>query len=1718
MKIKFGEEHLYIDPSFVQIKDSVSSRKFLKVKNSDINLNPSTLLDERTLNLVSPYQLPSHEDLNYKSTEKISEKDHPDNKQTLFRNQRQSNAYDTREGTNEIDEINVVSRRSYDQVSKQETTYKIDSDEVEQDDKIEEDNDDNEFDYNNSSEIKLGDADTTDYPSESPGEPVSVNQQPSSVQSHHVEMKVSGTEHVENHVPIRPPTVSPDTDKELKEDVSSRSEQGERVSVNQQPSSVQPHHVEMKVSGTEHMENHVPIRPPTVSPDTDKELKEDVSSRSEQGERVSVNHQPSSVQSNHVEMKVSGTEHVENHVPIRPPTVSPDTDKELKEDVSSRSEQGERVSVNHQPSSVQPHHVEMKVSGTEHVENHVPIRPPTVSPDTDKELKEDVSSRSEQGERVSVNHQPSSVQSNHVEMKVSGTEHVENHVPIRPPTVSPDTDKELKEDVSSRSEQGERVSVNQQPSSVQPHHVEMKVSGTEHVENHVPIRPPTVSPDTDKELKEDVSSRSEQGERVSVNQQPSSVQPHHVEMKVSGTEHVENHVPIRPPTVSPDTDKELKEDVSSRSEQGERVSVNQQPSSVQPHHVEMKVSGTENVENHVPIRPPTVSPDTDKELKEDVSSRSEQGERVSVNQQPSSVQPHHVEMKVSGTEHVENHVPIRPPTVSSDTDKELKEDVSSRSEQGERVSVNQQPSSVQPHHVEMKVSGTEHVENHVPIRPPTVSSDTDKELKEDVSSRSEQGERVSVNQQPSSVQPHHVEMKVSGTEHVENHVPIRPPTVSPDTDKELKEDVSSRSEQGERVSVNQQPSSVQPHHVEMKVSGTEHMENHVPIRPPTVSPDTDKELKEDVSSRSEQGERVSVNQQPSSVQPHHVEMKVSGTEHVENHVPIRPPTVSPDTDKELKEDVSSRSEQGERVSVNHQPSSVQSNHVEMKVSGTEHVENHVPIRPPTVSPDTDKELKEDVSSRSEQGERVSVNHQPSSVQPHHVEMKVSGTEHVENHVPIRPPTVSPDTDKELKEDVSSRSEQGERVSVNHQPSSVQPHHVEMKVSGTEHVENHVPIRPPTVSPDTDKELKEDVSSRSEQGERVSVNQQPSSVQPHHVEMKVSGTEHVENHVPIRPPTVSPDTDKESNVDVSQVSYSTSSSDLLDNVNHIESNMSNSHFSLHDRKQGVITSDLVGVQDIGIIYSSDVNSSTLSSVSRKMSEDQIIFDHHSVPVRLGLIQCIYWAANASFDKTYSKTVRSPFSRFLVNGFRYFFAAANVSLQYLPENIISNLDNFLLETFSLSVNFIIAWMIFIFHLIFMWNLSKGVHFLLSKYIFSEKYTSPSLVEYLKLEEYSIQLASQLSDTEESNSHLSKWANSLSSSLQNLQEEYTSKLSEMTLSMDDSRESFIRAQSELNHLKNTHNSLEQNLRLKLTDKEEVIHELNSEINRLKQLHSENDDKWKKSLLDLEESNRKSIEELKEEQEQLYSQANLYYNRMKTMQSEVDKILESRKASEEKLLIKEAEFQSLLATFNTLKGLEVIFEQESSSKQETNDMEEREVTTTDNLSNVSRTLEDDVEISDKSSIISESALCDLNEVDEKITEKSRLQKNLSLLLDVGRLHAQIRLKDEQIKAEESKAKNEHDLRVEVESKMEEIERENSALKANLIHIEQERNAYQTKLDILSCYFKERELELQRDLGKHVVVGSESSEALMHSRKRNQELEGKLKYYEIKWQLYVES
>ncbi|CAH8495600.1 unnamed protein product [Schistosoma turkestanicum] len=1150
---------------------------------------------------------------------------------------------------------------------------------------------------------------------------------------------------------------------------------------------------------------------------------------------------------------------------------------------------------------------------------------------------------------------------------------------------------------------------------------------------------------------DEVTSDSEQSESDLARRQSPSDQSHHVE-GMSGTEDVKTGAPPSPPppTVPSKPDK-MSEKVSSDSEQSESDLARRQSPSDQSHHVE-GMSKTEDVKARAPPPPPTVPPSPDKML-EKVSSDSEHRESDLARRQSPSDQSHHVE-GMSGTEDVKTGAPPSPlpPTVPSKPDK-MSEKVLSDSEQSESDLAGRQSPSDQSHHVE-GMSKTEDVKTGAPPAPPppTVPSKPDKML-EKVSSDSEQSESDLARRQSPSDQSHHVE-GMSGTEDVKTGAPPSPlpPTVPSKPDK-MSEKVLSDSEQSESDLARRQSPSDQSHHVE-GMSKTEDVKARAPPPPPTVPPSPDKML-EKVSSDSEHRESDLARRQSPSDQSHHVE-GMSGTEDVKTGAPPSPPppTVPSKPDKML-EKVSSDSEQSESDLARRQSPSDQSHHVE-GMSKTEDVKARAPPPPPTVPPSPDKML-EKVSSDSEHRESDLARRQSPSDQSHHVE-GMSGTEDVKTGAPPSPPppTVPSKPDK-MSEKVLSDSEQSESDLARRQSPSDQSHHVE-GMSGTEDVKARAPPPPPTVPPSPDKML-EKVSSDSEQ----------------------SGSDFVKP----------------------QRSFLSPSSKGLDNDSQLETTK-----SVYNDRQGGISSDFINVENIGKFHSLDVNNSISSTISQQISKNQL-FDPHIFPVHIGLIQCIYWAANVSFDQTYLETVRSPFSRLFVNGLMYFFSIANFSLQYFPENSISSLDNILLETFSLPLNFIIAWMIFIVHLLFVWNLSKVIHSILSKYIFPEKYTSPSLAEYIKLEEYSIQLASQLSDMEESNSHLSKWANSLSCNFQNLQEEYTTKISEMTLSVDDSHESCMHVQSELNHLKNAYNLLEQSLRLKLTDKEEIIHELNTEINHLKQLNSDNDNKWQKNLLDLEETNRQSIEKLKEELEQLYSQANSYYNRMKTMQSDMEMIKESRKASEEKLLTKEAEFQSLLATFNTLKGLELILEQESFSQQsKINSIEEREVDTIENMSNViCCTLEDDLDVSDKSSVFSESILSDSNEkVHEKTTEKSKLREKLSLLLDVGRLHAQIRLKDEQIKTEESKTKSEHDLRVQVESKLEEIEKENSTLKSNLIQTEQEKNAFQTKLDILSDYFKERELELQRDLGKHVVVGSESSEALMHSRKRNQELEGEVK------------
>ncbi|KAK4471482.1 hypothetical protein MN116_004907 [Schistosoma mekongi] len=1141
---------------------------------------------------------------------------------------------------------------------------------------------------------------------------------------------------------------------------------------------------------------------------------------------------------------------------------------------------------------------------------------------------------------------------------------------------------------------------------------------------------------------------------------------------------------------------ELNKNVTMSSEEDVSIPEVQPSPSTESARVEEESPGAESVTQPSPLSGVPVNVNV--KLNKSVTMSSEEDVSIPEVQPSPSTEPARVEEKSPGAESVTQPSPLSGVPVNVNV--KLNKSVTMSSEEDVSIPEVQPSPSTESARVEEKSPEAESVTQPSPSSGVPVNVNV--KLNKSVTMSSEEDVSIPEVQPSPSTEPARVEEKSPGAESVTQPSPLSGVPVNVNV--KLNKSVTMSSEEDVSIPEVQPSPSTESARVEEKSPEAESVTQPSPSSGVPVNVNV--KLNKSVTMSSEEDVSIPEVQPSPSTEPARVEEKSPGAESVTQPSPLSGVPVN--VNVKLNKSVTMSSEEDVSIPEVKPSPSTESARVEEKSPGAESVTQPSPSSGVPVN--VNVKLNKSVTMSSE--EDVSIPEvQPSpSTESARVEEKSPEAESVTQPSPLSGVPVN--VNVKLNKSVTMSSE--EDVSIPEvQPSpSTESARVEEKSPEAESVTQPSPSSGVPVNVNV--KLNKSVTMSSEEDVSIPEVQSSPSTEPARVEEKSPGAESVTQPSPPSVVPVSVDVEsvkKVSNISVKNLSDlrilpsspSVSPSEFSE-VIQMESSKSYSRMSVPGDNQKTISDDLINVETIGGIPTLDTNNSICPTVSLHLFEKHL-FDSNRFPAHIGLMQCIYWAANVSFDETYFETVKSPLSRLLVYGLLYFSSAASFSLQYFPQNITSYLDKFLLRTFSLSLNFIIAWAIFVFHLLFVRYVSKGVRFFLHKYVSSEKYASLSLVDYFKLEEYSIQLASQLSDMEESNSHLSKWANSLSCNLQKLQEEYASKVSEMTLSVDESRESFMRVQSELNHLKIAHNLLEQNSRSKLTDKEEVIHELNSEISHLKQVNTENDDKWRKHLLDQEENNRKSMEILKKEHDKLYSQANNYYNRMKTMQLEVDKSSETRKVFEEKLLAKEAEFQSLLATFNTLKGLETILEQESSLKQKTNPTEEIETTTSNNLSSVSCII-DDVNASDRSSISLEGVLSDLNEGDDKTTKICKLQENLSLLLDVGRLHAQIKLKDEQIKTEESKARNEHDIRVEVECKLEEIERENSSLKANLTRIEQEKNAAQTKLDILSDYFKERELELQRDLGKHVVVGSESSEALMHCRKRNQELEGEVR------------
>ncbi|CAL8069666.1 unnamed protein product [Calicophoron daubneyi] len=541
------------------------------------------------------------------------------------------------------------------------------------------------------------------------------------------------------------------------------------------------------------------------------------------------------------------------------------------------------------------------------------------------------------------------------------------------------------------------------------------------------------------------------------------------------------------------------------------------------------------------------------------------------------------------------------------------------------------------------------------------------------------------------------------------------------------------------------------------------------------------------------------------------------------------------------------------------------------------------------------------------------------------------------------------------------------------------------------------------------------------------------------------------------------------------------------------------------------------------------------------DDQL--DHHCRLVRdtampdfiensslhIGLVQCIAWAANQSFDKRLPRpVVRSPLSSLVYGFIRFTDKNSDALLARLSDRTKERLNYFLTKIFSVHLRFLVTWVVLVFQLLFSWLSVKLLWSILHKSFRNGAQNQFIETDYLKIEEHNLELADRLTEQEEINGQLSNWATELSLKLQNLKSSSAEKVGKFNKEIQISRNELDHLRGRLDKSLEDYRLLETKLNAQLKEKEKTVSDLHDKLEKANSELSDLEKGWKSKVKELESNNEKALEEAKKEHEELYQQALDYYNKMKNMQHEIDKLVESRKQAEEKLANTETELNSLRATFTTLKSFEVALEQEGqldkqSSKPEASDctfIEESSETEGSVHSSESNgvekaktdvedvdgeTVEENEEVSDQ--MVTEGAVSKTNVKSLNTEQKvSKLHANLATFLDIGKLHAELSLAESRLKSYEAKIQCQEELRAELELKMENMGKENSELKRQCEQMKTEKEAALTKLEVLSNYFKDRELELQKDLGKQAFEESESVEALNNYRKRNKELEAELK------------
>ncbi|KAL3321117.1 melanoma inhibitory activity, member 3 [Cichlidogyrus casuarinus] len=492
---------------------------------------------------------------------------------------------------------------------------------------------------------------------------------------------------------------------------------------------------------------------------------------------------------------------------------------------------------------------------------------------------------------------------------------------------------------------------------------------------------------------------------------------------------------------------------------------------------------------------------------------------------------------------------------------------------------------------------------------------------------------------------------------------------------------------------------------------------------------------------------------------------------------------------------------------------------------------------------------------------------------------------------------------------------------------------------------------------------------------------------------------------------------------------------------------------------------------------------------------------------GLGQCL----NDNMNRVKKSANEARFTSLLVSYFLTNLNLVESVTSFIPDAIISSLKSLLKSQLNLDLNNTFAWAAIVLQL---WLLKLIISLTSDQFLGSPVNSSRikgSQAEIFALEEKLRELSSLLNSQKSENLRLQVYSGELNAECTQLRTD----LATAEKSCDSGAEKMIQeldaATRELADLRISHDAVADELANSRNSwKETEDHILQQAAGAQKTLKEELQ-KSKALFEETQTTNKKMLQDLETERKQLYDQANDYYERMLQMQSEVDKYSQSKENLERELQTKCNEYNALCESLNHVKQAQ----EESDSEEEMQEVEEPVQTVrfetqdyeTDEEVEESTTDEEDTdqgdgwddegwneaEINPKRKIVKRvvrvtkqrQVSVPVTEMVKKMVPVPKKKKNsattvpLNQLLDLSRLKSELAEKEQKLHQAENMSKRDQALREEIESRMQEFEWQRVELQSAKDKAEQDKLNAENKLEILSQYFKERELQLQNSLVK---------------------------------------